>query len=108
MPYLHVTFSRAVPTVPAGVSLDLPIAVGRYAASERLDIGSDTDPHVSAAASADDYIVELLAEANCWVEIGENPSPSVGGATSRKLLANERLQYWVLPGDKVGVRADAA
>lgn len=104
MAFLIVTFTRA--------GSDLPVMSGRIARTEKLLITSgQTDPVVGNLVcdpgdNNQENVVDLLAEAACWVEIGENPAaddPSGGMGASFKLKEGERMQRFVVKGDRVSV-----
>lgn len=97
---LIVTFTRAIVDPPRAAIV--PLEVARQARSEVVPIGTGGDT-TTAAAAAGENVISLLAEADCWIDIGEDPEAAVG--TSRKMLEGERLQFWAQLGDKVSVIA---
>lgn len=99
MPSLIVTFSR----IDATHHYVAPVANGSGARTETL-----TMPAESSAAAAGEEIVELLADADCWVAIGATPDTTIatdGTGAARKLLADTAYQFRVAAGDIVAVEA---
>lgn len=106
MANLYLTFTSAFPS-PAKAR-GVPVAVGSSARSETIEIPSASagpETGTLSAASGED-VVELLAEADCWVAIGANPNPdavSDGAQLARVVKADLPYQFSVAAGDKVAV-----
>lgn len=99
MATLIVTFSH----VDASRDYDAPLAKGSAARTETL-----TMPAESSAALAGEDVVELLADADCWVAIGSAPDASIatdGTGAARKLLSGTPYQFHVETGDRIAVEA---
>lgn len=93
MATLVVTFSG----IDATHHFTAPVARGASVRSETLTL-----PATGAlAALAGDGIVELLADADCTVNIG--PAPVTTANISRKLKSGIPYQFSVVTGDKVAV-----
>ncbi len=106
MSYLIVTFGHA--------SSDIPVMNGRNRRTEKLTIAAPaSDPVVTtmvcdAGSNHGENIVDLFAEAKCWVEVGaaaDAVDPSSGIGTSFVMNAAERLQFSIVKGDIVSVVA---
>lgn len=100
MATLIVTFTH----VDASRHYDAPLAKGSSARTETI-----TMPATGAlTAAAGEDVVELLADADCWVAIGTAPDSGIasdGTGAARKLLSGTPYQFHVEPGDKVAVEA---
>lgn len=104
MSTLTVTFTTAFPSPPRAVSA--PVAVGSAARTEDITMPGSG----SLSAAAGDTIVELTADADCWVAIGANPDASAasdGTRAAHKLISGVTVSYWVEAGDSVAVAAVA-
>lgn len=107
MAYLIVTFGRA--------GGDVPVMRGANQRTEKLSIdAATTDPAPATEMVADagsnygENVVDLIAEAKCWVEIGPDPDAGDSGSgigNSFVMLLGERRQYSIAKGDKVSVVA---
>ena len=67
-----------------------------------------TMPATGTLAVISEQIVELLADADCWVAIGPTPDAGIatdGTGAARKLLAGTSYAFSVAEGDKVAVEA---
>jgi len=104
---LIVTFtSHVLASRPVHVA---PLSVGAAARTEQLEPATASAVTTLAAEAGED-VVELLAQEDCWYAIGADPDaeiPSAPGSASRPLLAGERTEKSVSPGDKVAVIAAA-
>lgn len=104
MSTLTVTFTTAFPSPPRAVSA--PVAVGSAARTEQI-----TMPDTGAlSAEAGETIVELTADADCWVAIGSAPDTSAasdGTRAAHLLKSGVTTVYWVETGDSVAVAAVA-
>lgn len=102
MARLIVTFSR----IDSSKVYDPPVAKGSDIRTEILTMPGTT----TMAAEAGEEIVELLADADCWVGIGSAPSSDIStdgtGASARFLKANVPYTFSVSEGDKVAAEAD--
>ena len=102
MATLIVTYSSAFPTPPRVATA--PVAVGSMARTETITMPAAG----SLAAVAGENIVELLADADCWVAIGSDPDSTIatdGTGGARKLKANLPYSFHVETGDTVAVEA---
>lgn len=104
MANLWVTFGRARATPPLmdGSGRTEPVEIGAEAAATTMVAGT-------AGARGEDAC-ELLAEADCFVSIGEEPEaedPNGTGAASPSasfpMKSGERLNRGIKAGDKVSV-----
>jgi len=101
--YLHITFGRAIGSPP--------LMVAATQRSTKLEIvAGETDSAITTLAADDtDNAVDLLAELDCWVDIGQGADagePGVDGRISSfRMATGERLQKIVDEGDKVSVVA---
>lgn len=80
-----------------------PVAQGAGVRTETLTI-----PATGTLTAATEQVVELLADADCWVAIGAAPDAGVatdGTAAARKLTAGVPYAFSVAEGDKVAVEA---
>lgn len=68
MPSLIVTFAR----ITAANRYVAPVADGSGARTETLTMPSESSP-----AETGEQIVELLADADCWVAIGATPDTTI-------------------------------
>ena len=99
MATLIVTYSR----IDGSHHYVAPVAQGSNVRTETL-----TMPATGALAAIDEEIVELLADADCWVAIGSAPDSGIatdGTGAARKLKADTPYQFHVRTGDKVAVEA---
>lgn len=101
MARLIVTFSR----IDSSRVYDAPVAKGSDIRTELV-----TMPGASVmAAEGNEEIVELIADADCWVGIGTAPSSDLStdgtGATARFLKADIPYTYGIASGEKVAVEA---
>lgn len=94
MATLIVTYSR----IDGSHNYVAPVAQGSNVRTESITMPATG----TLAAEAPEEIVELLADADCWVAIGAAPDASVQ-ATSRRLKSGVPYQFHVVAGDKVGV-----
>lgn len=104
MATLNVTFTRGFPnvfTTQAGA-----IAVGSAARAESV-----TMPGTSTLQSAgEENVVELTADADCWVAIGASPNAGANTSGEREahfLKSGVPYQYW-LDGSGLKVDVEAA
>lgn len=109
MANLNVTFTKVVPSPEPAHKV--PIAVGNAARSEKINIGSTSTPG-TLSTLAGETVVELYAEANCWLQIGSSPvidrdANSDGDIDGFYMASGERLHRWVSEGEKVAVIAAA-
>jgi hypothetical protein len=93
---LIVTYTTAL----AAVSRPAPVESGEDERTETIEIGAESAAGTLTAADGE-FIVSLLAEADCWVKIGADPTAVAG--SGRKLLEGERAQYSIRPGSRVAV-----
>ena len=92
------------------IGLAVPVEVGGSSRTEAIAIGASSERSTYSAASGE-AVVDVLAGADCWVEVGANPTAAAvasntagnGTGTSRKMLSGERMQFTVAAGDKVAV-----
>lgn len=101
MATLIATYSRAFPNTFGNQVSD--VAIGAAARSEAI-----TMPDTGAlTAAAGETIVVLLADADCWVAVGPDPSTAeAGGARAAwPVPAGSPYPLLVAPGDKVAVEA---
>lgn len=104
---LIVSFVRTATSQIGGA---LPVEVGGSARTEAVAIGAASE-QTSYSAASGESIVDVLAGADCWVEVGANPTAAAvasntagnGTGTSRKIMSGERMQFTVAAGDKVAV-----
>lgn len=99
MATLIVTFSH----INGRRTFNPPVAQGSNVRTETL-----TMPATGALVAAGEHIIELLADADCWVAIGAAPDPAIatdGTGAARKLRANIPYSFDVSDGDKVAVEA---
>lgn len=80
-----------------------PVEYGRKVRTQVLVIPASTEEaETSLAAAAGQNIVDIYAEAACWISIGTDPDPE--SLTARRYMAaGERRQFWIDTGEKVGV-----
>ena len=80
-----------------------PVMVGSKARTERIVMSSASVGSTAGSLScaSDECIVDIYAQADCWVQVGPTPVAETEGATSRFMAAGERAQYWVEAGAKV-------
>lgn len=93
MATLVVTFSK----IDASHHYVAPIAKGAGVRSETLTLPATG----TLTAQAGEEIIELLADADCTVNIG--PAPAATANVSRRLKANIPYQFSAALGDKVAV-----
>lgn len=103
MAKLWVTFGRARSNPP------LMDGSGR---TEGLDIGSETSTTMIAGTAGlrGEDACELVAEADCFVSIGDDPEaevPAGPGSSSFPMKSGERLNRGLKAGDKISVIAAA-
>jgi hypothetical protein len=104
MANLIVTFTSARPS-PAQDNPS-PVMVGSMARTEVMEIpgASDGDSISTLAAAGQETIVNLYAEAACWVAIGETPEvETTEGSYGHYIPASLPVQFWVEVGEKVAV-----
>lgn len=100
MATLIVTFSR----IDTSAGYVAPIAQGSNVRTETITMPATG----TLTCSAPEEVVELLADADCWVAIGPTPDSTIatdGTGTARKLLSATPYQFSVQIGDKVAVEA---
>lgn len=99
MASLIVTFTY----VDASREYDAPLSKGAAARTETI-----TMPGESTPAAGNESVVELLADADCWVAIGANPDATIatdGTGRARLVKADIPYQFQVEPGDSIAVAA---
>lgn len=99
MATLIVTLSR----LKAATFSTAPVARGSACRTETI-----TMPASGGLTAAGEEIVELLADADCWVAIGETPDSSLatdGTGTARKIKADIPYTFGIQDGEKVAVEA---
>jgi hypothetical protein len=72
---------------------------------EIIDLAT-TEDGVSGAAAGEENVIDLFAEAACWVQIGEDPEAVAEGENCRFLNEGERRQFEVSPGQRVAAIAE--
>jgi hypothetical protein len=80
-----------------------PVAQGSGCRTETI-----TMPASGALVADGEEIIELLADADCWVAIGETPDSSLatdGTGTARKIKADLPYTFGIQDGEKVAVEA---
>jgi hypothetical protein len=100
MATLIVTYSH----VDASRDYDAPLAKGSAARTETITMPATG----TLTATAPEDVVELLADADCWVAIGSAPDSTIatdGTGSARKILSGTPYQFHVVTGDKVAVEA---
>lgn len=100
MSTLIVTFSR----IDGSHHYIAPVAKGANVRTETITM----DGTGALSAEAGEGIVELLADADCWVAIGANPDATIatdGTGAARKLLSGTHYTFHVSTGDTVAVEA---
>lgn len=98
MSQLVVTFSR----VDSSRVYDAPVAKGSDIRTEVITM----DGVGSLVAEAGEEIVELIADADCWVAIGVDPASDVdtdGTSGSRFIKADIPYTYGISADEKVAV-----
>ncbi|AEH88209.1 hypothetical protein [Mesorhizobium opportunistum] len=99
MSTLIVTLSR----LNARRTAVAPVAQGAACRTETV-----TMPGSGNYTADGEEIVELLADADCWVAIGTVPHSTIltdGTGSARKLKANVPYQFGIQDGEKVAVEA---
>ncbi|RUV75914.1 MAG: hypothetical protein EOR30_17110 [Mesorhizobium sp.] len=100
MATLIVTFSK----IDGSHHYVAPVAQGANCRTETI-----TMPATGAlSAAATEEIVELLADADCWVAISSDPDSTIatdGTGTARKIKANIPYTFGIRDGEKVAVEA---
>lgn len=94
MATLISTFSR----IDASYNYNPPVAMGTGCRTEAI-----TMPDTGDLAAEDELIIELLADADCWVAIGD--TPDADSTDRRKIKAGIPYAFGVRRGDKVAVKA---
>ena len=99
---LIVTYSTVFPPSDPQHT-HVPLMVGRDVRTELINLDSATAGSTSGALScaSDECVVDVYAQEECWIQIGQTPVAESEGSTSRYMAATERIQYWVETGDKV-------
>lgn len=96
---LIVTFGRIVG----------PVMGGRNCRTEAMLITSPAEVSDMVCDPSDNFnenVADLLAGADCWVEIGASPvaaAPGSDPSDSFKMLSGERVQRSIVKGDRVSV-----
>lgn len=101
MATLTVTFTRGFPNVFATQAGG--VAVGKVARSEVITLPATT----SLQSAAAENIVELTADADCWVAIGTAPDAGANTAGERDahfIKSGLPYQYWI---DETGTKVAA-
>lgn len=100
---LVVTFSKSIP--PGGGGRLLPIADGDKARTESIPLTGTAGGGVGSLVAANgEDIVDLTAQAACWVEIG--PDATAGSQADCWYLGEgANKQFWVDTGEKVAATA---
>ncbi|RWO57116.1 hypothetical protein [Mesorhizobium sp.] len=99
MATLIVTLSR----LNARRHATAPVAQGSQCRTETIPMPASGD-----LVANGEEIVELLADADCWVAIGADPDSSLatdGTGTARKLKADVPYTFGIQDGEKVAVEA---
>lgn len=100
---LVITFSKSIP--PGGGGRMLPIADGDKARTESIALDSTAGGGVGALTAANgEDIVDLSAQAACWVEIGTGATAG-DQADCWYMAAGDRMQFWVDTGENVAAGA---
>lgn len=94
MATLIVTLSR----IDATRDYDPPVAKGSGCRTESITI-----PNTGDLTADGETIVELLADADCWVAVGT--APDVDGIDVRKIKADIPYTFGIADGEKVKVKA---
>ncbi|TIU59359.1 MAG: sn-glycerol-1-phosphate dehydrogenase [Mesorhizobium sp.] len=94
MATLIVTLSR----INATRDYDPPVSQGSGCRTESITI-----PNTGDLTADGETIVELLADADCWVAVGA--APDVDGTDVRKLKADIPYTFGISDGEKVKVKA---
>ncbi|AZV21487.1 hypothetical protein [Mesorhizobium sp. M7A.F.Ce.TU.012.03.2.1] len=94
MATLIVTLSR----IDASRDYDAPVAQGSGCRTETITMPAD-----GGLTAAGEEIAELLADADCWVAIGDDPD--VESADRRKIKADIPYTFGIQSGEKVAVKA---
>lgn len=99
MATLIVTLSR----LNARRHATAPVSQGSQCRTETI-----TMPASGALTANGEEIVEILADADCWVAIGTDPDSSLatdGTGTARKIMADIPYTFGIQDGEKVAVEA---
>ncbi|TIX73394.1 MAG: hypothetical protein E5V25_05385 [Mesorhizobium sp.] len=99
MATLIVTYSR----IDGTRDFDPPVAQGSGCRTETIAM-----PGTGSLTVEGEEIVELVADADCWVAIGEDPDSTIatdGTGTARKLISGIPYTFGVRDGDKTAVEA---
>ncbi|RWC25924.1 MAG: hypothetical protein EOS27_27110 [Mesorhizobium sp.] len=94
MATLIVTLSR----IDASRDYDAPVAQGSGCRTEII-----TMPDSGDLTAAGEEIVELLADADCWVSVGD--APDADSSDRRKIKADIPYTFGIQSGEKVAVKA---
>jgi len=111
MANLYVTYATTRPKRYGSYSGSLPqlgLEKGSDCRTEPIALGAVSETGL-LEASESDQVVSIYAEAAAWFVIGDDDTTTLtasepeseGVTTSRYIAAGERLQYLVLPGEKV-------
>lgn len=102
---LIVTFSSVFPAADSQHSY-APVMRGSKARTESLTMNTTASEQTGTAAQSDEDVVDIYAEADCWVAIGADPDPE--SSDSRWFMVEgDRIQFGVAAGDHVAVIAAA-
>ncbi|RWC29856.1 MAG: hypothetical protein EOS70_23495 [Mesorhizobium sp.] len=99
MATLIVTYSR----INARRAYNSPVAQGSACRTETI-----TMPGTGSLTVDGEEVVELVADADCWVAIGEDPDSTIatdGTGAARKLISGIPYTFGVRDGDKTAVEA---
>ena len=99
---LIVTYSTVFPPSDPQNTF-APLMVGRDVRTEliTLDSGTSGTTAGSLSCASDECVVDVYAQEECWIQIGQMPVAVSEGSTCRYMAATERIQFWVETGDKV-------
>ena len=99
---LIVTFGTVFPASDPQ-HVHAPVMVGNAARTERIVMASasvGSTPGLLACVAGEN-IVDIYAQADCWIQIAAVPVAETEGATSRFMASGERMQFWIETGHKV-------
>lgn len=86
-----------------GIHQGEPVPASAEFTTQEVAIGADSA--ASAIVGVDTRIVVLLADTDCRVAIGPDPTASATTPKNRKILANVAVTLSVARGDKIAVIA---
>jgi hypothetical protein len=100
---LHIAAWRSIVQISGN---NVPVVAGAPAFQQQVAIGStslQSNPITDSPADVLGYMVRLVADENCHIAIGANPTATAAATNGCKLMAGVVEWYGVPAGQRVAV-----